>query len=216
MASDLVWPVIDWSTDSAQPARIAGPCARRGAFHFRSTAAFSSPRRQTDAGFWVLARLNRDGNLEVSRDVAHVTNNNRGDDELARGDHMEVDVLVIDDSDSSADLTLLAIRDAAPQAKIVRFHDATKALRFVFLAESTPKLVLLELGQPLHHGLHVIERLRSNTRLSAIPVIVLTATRDQSAAEASHALGANGFITKPDTREEYRSQVKAIVERWLH
>lgn len=160
----------------------------------------------------------------------NVTNNNRGGAEFARGDHMEgnkqasatalkglleVDVLVIDDSDASADLTLLAIRDAAPHAKIVRFHDATKALRFVFIAESTPRLVLLELGHPLHHGLHVIERLRSNQRLSAIPIIVLTATRDPSAVEACHALGANGFITKPDTREDHCSQVKAIVDRWL-
>jgi CheY-like chemotaxis protein len=129
---------------------------------------------------------------------------------------LEVDVLVIDNSDASADLTLLAIRDAAPHAKIVRFHDATKALRLVFLAESTPKLVLLELGNPLHLGLQVIERLRGNPRLSAIPVIVLTATRDPSAVQASHALGANDFVTKPDTREDYCSQVKAIVERWLH
>ena len=128
---------------------------------------------------------------------------------------MEVDVLVIDDSDACADLTLLAIRDAAPQAEIVRFHDATKALRFVFLAESIPKLVLLELGHPLHCGLHVIERLRSNPRMRAVPVIVLTATHDQSAADASRALGANGFITKPDIREDYCSQVKAVVERWV-
>jgi len=182
----------------------------------------------------VLARLHRDGNLEVSRDVWHATNNNRGGDEFARGNHMEdnkedkkqatatapkgsleVDVLVIDDSDASADLTVLAIRGAAPHAKIVRFHDATKALHFVFLAEAIPKLILLELGHPMHRGLHVIGRLRSNPRMRAIPVIVLTATRDQSAAEASYALGANGFITKPDTREDYCSEVKAIVERWL-
>jgi CheY-like chemotaxis protein len=128
----------------------------------------------------------------------------------------EVDVLVIDDSDASAQLTLLAITAAAPHAKVVRFHDATKALRFVFLAESTPKLVLLDLGDPLHRGLHVIERLRSNPRLSAVPIIVLTATHDQSAVEASHALGANGFITKPAAREDHCSQVQAIVERWLH
>jgi PleD family two-component response regulator len=171
---------------------------------------------ETDAGSWVLAKSNRDGTLEVSRDVLRVTNNNRGRDEFARGDHMEVDVLVIDDSDASADLTLLAIRDAAPHAKIVRFHDATKALRFVFLAESTPKLVLLDLGDPWHRGLHVIERLRSNPRMCAIPVIVLTATHDESAADVSHFLGANGFITKPDSREDYCSQVKGIVERWLH
>jgi CheY-like chemotaxis protein len=176
----------------------------------------------------VLGRSTRDGNPEVSRDVLHVTNNNRGG--VARGAHMEdnnhatatalkglleVDVLVIDDSDASADLTLLAIRGAAPHAKVVRFHDATKALRFMFLAESTPQLVLLELGHPLRGGLHVIERLRSNPRMRAIPVIVLTATRDQAAVEASYALGANGFITKPDTREDYCSQVKAVVERWV-
>jgi CheY-like chemotaxis protein len=135
--------------------------------------------------------------------------------ETASRDSLEIDVLVIDDTDATADLTLLAIRGAAPHAKIVRFHDATKALRFLFLAESIPKLVLLELGQPFYRGLQVIERLRSSPRMGAIPVIVLTATRDQSAVDASHALGANGFITKPDTREDYCSQVKAIVERWV-
>ena len=135
---------------------------------------------------------------------------------LASSDHaLEVDVLVIDDTDATADLTLLAVRSAAPHAKVVRFHDATKALRFLFLAPAHPKLVLLELGRPTHRGLHVIERLRSSPRLGAIPVVVLTATRDQSAVDASHALGANGFITKPDTREDYCSQVKAIVERWV-
>ena len=159
-----------------------------------------------------------------------MSNNSRGGDELARDAQMEdskqrttsaleslleVDVLVIDDSDASAELTQVAIRGAAPHAKIVRFHDATKALRFVFLADSIPKLVLLELGHPLQRGLHVIERLRSNPRMRAIPVIVLTATRDESAVDASHALGANGFITKPDTREDYYSQVKTIVERWV-
>ena len=130
-------------------------------------------------------------------------------------DSLEIDVLVIDDTDATADLTLLAIRRAAPHARIVRFHDPTKALRFLFLAESSPRLVLLELGQPFHRGLHVIERLRSSPRLAAVPVIVLTATRDQSAVDASHELGANGFITKPDTRDDYCSQVKAIIERWV-
>jgi CheY-like chemotaxis protein len=89
--------------------------------------------------------------------------------ETASEGSLEVDVLVIDDTDATADLTLLAIRRAAPHAKIVRFHDAIKALRFLFLAESIPKLVLLELGQPFYGGLHVIERLRSSPRIGAIP-----------------------------------------------
>jgi two-component system response regulator len=130
-------------------------------------------------------------------------------------DLLTIDVLVIDDTDASADLTLLGIRRAAPSAKVVRFRDATKALRFVFLAESGPKLVLLELGTPINSGLHILERLRSSPRTSTIPVIVLTATRDPSAAQASHALGANDFISKPEGLEEYCAEVKGVVERWL-
>lgn len=126
-----------------------------------------------------------------------------------------LDVLVIDDTDATADLTLLGIRRAAPSAKIVRFHDATKALRFVLMAESGPKLVLLELGSPFQLGLQVLERLRSSPPTSTIPIIILTATRDPSAADMSRALGANDFIAKPATREEHCAAVQGVVERWL-
>lgn len=139
----------------------------------------------------------------------------RKQSQLRRRAQQNIDVLVIDDSDATAELTLRGIRRAAPSAKIVRFRDATKAIRFVFLAESGPNLILLEPGHPFHSGLQVLEQLRSSPRTSTIPVIVLTATQDPSAAAASRALGADGFIPKPDTPETHCAQIKSIVERWL-
>jgi CheY-like chemotaxis protein len=135
--------------------------------------------------------------------------------ELRRRALQNVDVLVIDETDATADLTLLGIRRAAPAAQVVRFRDATKALRFVLLAESGPDLILLDLGDPVDSGLHVLEQLRSTPRTSTIPVVVLTATRDSSVAAASQALGADVVIAKPTTREEYCAQMKTIVKRWL-
>jgi CheY-like chemotaxis protein len=135
--------------------------------------------------------------------------------QLRRRALRNVDVLVIDDTDETADLTLLGIRNAAPSARIVRFRDATKALRFVLLAESGPDLILLDLGDPSDSGLHVLQQLRSSSRTSTIPVVVLTATHDPSAVAASQALGANGFIARPTTREEYCAQVQNIVTHWL-
>ena len=126
-----------------------------------------------------------------------------------------VDVLVIDETDATADLTLLGIRRAAPSAQVVRFRDATKALRFVLLAESCPDLILLDLGTPIDSGLRVLEQLRSIPRTSTIPVVVLTTIRDASAVAATEALGANAYIAKPTTREEYCAQMKNIVKRWL-
>ena len=135
--------------------------------------------------------------------------------ELRRRALQNVDVLVIDETDATADLTLLGIRRAAPAAQVVRFRDATKALRFVLLAESGPDLILLDLGDPVDSGLHVLEQLRSTPRTSTIPVVCLTATRDSSVAAASQALGADVVIAKPTTREEYCAQMKTIVKRWL-
>lgn len=135
--------------------------------------------------------------------------------QLRRRALKNVDVLVIDDTDATADLTLLGLRRAAPSAQIVRFRDATKALRFVLLAESGPDLILLNLGNSVDSGLHVLEQLRSSPRTSTIPVVVLTATRDPSAVAASQALGADGFIAEPATPEEYCTQMKSIVRRWL-
>jgi two-component system, chemotaxis family, response regulator Rcp1 len=135
--------------------------------------------------------------------------------EMRRRALQNVDVLVIDGTDATADLTLLGIRSAAPSAQVVRFRDATKALRFVLLAESRPDLILLDLGNPVDSGLRVLEQLRNTPRTSTIPVVVLTTTRDASAVAATEALGANGFIAKPSTREEYCVQMKNIVRRWL-
>jgi CheY-like chemotaxis protein len=168
--------------------------------------------RPVAAEMTILA-LQRSAPGHASKLVDHMTKKTQAS--AALKDLLTVDVLVIDDADASADLTLLAIHRAAPSAKVVRFRDANKALRFVFLAESGPKLVLLELGSPFDLGLHILERLRSSPRTSTIPVIVLTATLDPSAVQASQALGANGFIAKPEGREEYCAEVKAVVERWL-
>jgi two-component system, response regulator len=135
--------------------------------------------------------------------------------QLRRQALKNIDVLIIDDADEAADLTLSGIRAAAPSAQVVRFRDATKALRFVLLADSGPDLILLDLGNPFHSGLNLLEQLRSNPRTRDIPVVVLTATHDLSAVQASQALGANGFVSKPDTREEYCAQMKRVVKRWL-
>lgn len=135
--------------------------------------------------------------------------------ELRRRSLQSLDVLVIDDADASADVTLLGIRRAAPSAKVVRFRNAKKALSFVFHAETAPNLILLDTGDSVHSGLQILEQLRSSPRTSAIPVIVLAATPDPSTCAASQSVGASDFVAKADTREEYCDQVKDIIERWL-
>ena len=71
-----------------------------------------------------------------------------------------------------------------------------------------PDLILLDLGLPAGDGFIVLERLRTNTYLSVIPVIVVSA-RDAHANQA-RALqsGARAFLQKPVDNAELMAVIK--------
>ena len=133
-----------------------------------------------------------------------------------------IDVLVVDDSDSHASVTLMAIDQFAPQAAVTRLKDGEQALQFIFCTDGyrgrrpeMPRLILLELETPIRSGLQVLDALTTTSRTSEIPVIMLARTSTPLAIEQSYTLGARGYVVKPTDAEEYCSAVGGIMERWL-
>jgi CheY-like chemotaxis protein len=62
---------------------------------------------------------------------------------------------------------------------------------------SAPDLVLLDINMPAGTGLEVLRKLKTNTRTSLIPVIVVSASHDPQTALAIQNLGADEFFLKP-------------------
>jgi two-component system, response regulator len=135
---------------------------------------------------------------------------------------LPIDVLVVDDSDSQAEITLLAIRRVAPRAAVVRCKDGEQALHLIFGTDGyanhsseIPGMILLEVDTPSRNGLQVLDQLRSSPDTNEIPVIMLSSTDRLSAIERSYALGARGYIVKPADPDLYCAKVGEIVGRWL-
>ena len=76
--------------------------------------------------------------------------------------------------------------------------------------ESTPDLVLLDLGLPDIDGVDVIERLR--TWYSA-PIIVVSARRSRGDKVEALDLGADDYITKPYEMDELLARIRAALRR---
>ena len=127
-----------------------------------------------------------------------------------------VDILLVEDNANDAELTLRALkqRNLANQVHLCR--DGAEAMDF-FAGRSSPvpKVVLLDLKLPKVDGLEVLRRLKSETRTKAIPIVVLTSSREEPDIERAYALGANSYIVKPVDFEAFARAVSDVGLYWL-
>ena len=73
-----------------------------------------------------------------------------------------------------------------------------------------PDVVLLDLNLPRKDGLEVLEEIRSDPRLTSLPVVVLTTSEAHADIVRSYELHANAYITKPVGLEPFLEAVREI------
>ena len=78
-----------------------------------------------------------------------------------------------------------------------------------------PCLVLLDLNLPVRSGLHVLQWLRQEPQFQNLPVVIFTASNQESDKERTRLLGANEFITKPSDMAHLSSIITRLREHWL-
>jgi len=134
----------------------------------------------------------------------------------------EVDILLVEDSQDDLDLALHALRREKLANRIVVVRDGEQALDFLFCrgqfaerALDHPKLVLLDLKLPKVNGIEVLKQVKSHPRTKAIPIVIMTSSKEERDLVASYELGANSYIQKPVDFEQFREKVKSAGLYWL-
>jgi two-component system response regulator len=127
-----------------------------------------------------------------------------------------VEILLVEDNANDAELTLRALkqRNLANQVHVCR--DGAEAMDFFSGgAGPIPKVILLDLKLPKVDGLEVLRHLKREARTKAIPVVVLTSSREEPDIEQAYALGANSYIVKPVDFEAFARAVSDVGLYWL-
>jgi len=127
----------------------------------------------------------------------------------------EIEVLLVEDNASDAELTLRALQKRNLANRVVVARDGVEALQLLERAEQPPKVVLLDLKLPKLNGLEVLRRMKSDDRTKRIPVVVLTSSHEEPDVEESYRLGVNSYIVKPVDFESFASAVAEVGLYWL-
>jgi len=138
-------------------------------------------------------------------------------------DSQPLEILLVEDNPADAELTLHALRKSKFANQITHVKDGEEALDFFFCRgefsmrtfAAPPSLVLLDLKLPKVDGLQVLQVVKSDTRTKAIPVIVLTSSKEERDLVSSYQLGVNSYIQKPVNFSEFQEVVNQLGMYWL-
>jgi CheY-like chemotaxis protein len=128
-----------------------------------------------------------------------------------------ISVLLVEDDPGD----VMLIREAFAENKVGNVlsvvSDGVEAMKFVrgegdYAAMERPDLVLLDLNLPRKSGAEVLAEIKSDPRLSTIPVVVLTTSQAEEDVLRSYEMHANAYVTKPVDFERFGQIVRQIDE----
>ncbi len=132
-------------------------------------------------------------------------------------------ILLVEDNPTDEKLTVRAFRKCGVSNEIVVARDGVEALDYLFGTGPhagrdltlTPTVVLLDLKLPRIDGHEVLRRLRADERTRLLPVVILTASREEEDVVRGYALGANAYVRKPVEFAEFATAARTLGLFWL-
>ena len=136
---------------------------------------------------------------------------------------MERDILLVEDNPDDVELTRIAFEQANIPNRLVVTRDGAEALDYLYARGShtgrdpaqLPALVLLDLNLPKIDGREVLQAIRSDPATEALPVVVLSTSRESDDVQSTYALHANSYIQKPLDFQQFLWAVKQVALYWL-
>jgi CheY-like chemotaxis protein len=121
------------------------------------------------------------------------------------------EVLLVEDNAGDALLIGQALADCPTKVHLHIARDGEQALQILREPDYAPDLIILDLSIPKLSGYGVLE---SYPASKTTPVVVFSATENQSDVKRAFSLGAREFVHKPLDLDEYKTAVSGMVQKW--
>lgn len=132
-------------------------------------------------------------------------------------------VMLVEDNLDHAELVMRTLEDHRIANKIKHFTDGQTALDYLMrrgefsdpAATPRPHVILLDLRLPRVDGLEVLQTIKEDENLKAIPVVILTTSEAEKDVARAYYNHANSYLVKPLGYEEFRKLMEDLGFYWL-
>jgi len=132
-------------------------------------------------------------------------------------------ILLAEDNIRDAELTMAALEENHLANEVVVVRDGAEALDYLYqrgeftdvAGTPPPVVVILDLKMPKVDGLEVLRRMKADSNLKCIPVVMLTSSREEQDLVHSYQLGVNSYVVKPVDFQKFLEAVKQLGVFWV-
>lgn len=131
------------------------------------------------------------------------------------------EILVVDDNDNDVELMLLGLRVLNLANEIVVVRDGAEGLDYLYKRGSyadrssdVPLFVLLDLHMPRMDGIEMLAELRADEDMRALPVIIMSSSKEDPDLRRCYSLGINAYVVKPVDFDQFSRTVTQMGVFW--
>jgi DNA-binding response OmpR family regulator len=134
---------------------------------------------------------------------------------------MDSVLIVVEDSDDDFDALERTCRSLNFDGQVCRYSDAESLLQDIRGWDVEPRaagkrrVILLDLNLPGVDGRELLVQLKTDTALSAVPVVVYTTSSNLRDVAFCYQNHANAYHVKPMDLAALESGVKAMLDYWF-
>ena len=131
-----------------------------------------------------------------------------------------IEILLVEDNPGDIRLTQEALKENKIRNNLHVAKDGVEAMQFLrqingFKDAPRPDLVLLDLNLPKKDGREVLAEIKTDEKLRAIPVVILTTSDAEDDVAKAYQMYANCYVRKPINLNRFIDVIKVIENFWL-
>jgi two-component system response regulator len=127
-------------------------------------------------------------------------------------------VIIIEDDPDHAELILGELEVGGINTEVILMKDGQEVIDYfqktvlkgLGKASSIISLIILDINLPRICGMDILDFIKNNPFYHSIPIVILSTSSDQETIRSAYEKGANGYIVKPLSYDEFVDKIRVL------